>query len=165
MTALRERVIHTVSGMTTLDRILISIDRTPLDAVLRALLGFACIPLLSFLHQDVRSVWIVVIGLLLLMFSLRVVPIFLRKLLPLSPEVKAVWAERRQLAKRYDSFQWQKLFFVGLGLAGYILFSGESLSSTIAVSSFCVLAGAIGLVRWYMQASKVRNGLVNKYVL
>jgi len=151
--------------MTTLDRILISIDRTPLDAVLRALLGFACIPLLSFLRQDVRSVWIVVIGLLLLMFSLRVVPIFLRKLLPLSPEVKAVWAERRQLAKRYDSFQWQKLFFVGLGLAGYILFSGESLSSTIAVSSFCVLAGAIGLVRWYMQASKVRNGLVNKYVL
>jgi len=151
--------------MTTLDRALISIDRFPFDAVLRALLGFACIPLLSFLHQDVRSVWIVTIGLLLLLFSLRIVPVFLRKLLPLSHEVQTVWAERRQVAKRFDSFQWQKLFFIGLGLAGYILFSRELLTSTIAVSSFCVLAGALGLVRWYMQASKVRSSLVNKYVL
>ena len=151
--------------MTTLDRTLISIDRTPFDAVLRALLGFVCIPLLSFLHQDVRSAWIVTISLLLLMFSLRVVPVFLRKLLPLSPEVKAVWSERRQIAKRFDSFQWQKLFFVGLGLAGYMMVSRKLLTSTVAVSSFCILTGAIGLVRWYMQASKVRSSLVNKYVL
>ena len=116
-------------------------------------------------HQDVRSVWILTVGLLLLLFSLRIVPVFLRKLLPLSHEVQTVWAERRQVAKRFDSFQWQKLFFIGLGLAGYIFVSRELLTSTIAVSSFCVLAGAIGLVRWYMQASKVRSSLVNKYVL
>src|SRR5215471_7602470 len=151
--------------MTTLDRALISIDRTPFDAVIRVLLGFACIPLLSFLHQDVRSGWILTIGLLLLMLSLRIVPVFLRKLLPLSAEVKAIWAERRQLAKRYDSFQWQKLFFIGLGLAGYTLFSRELFPSTVAVSSFCVLFGAIGLVRWYTQTSRVRSGIVNKYVL
>ena len=129
--------------MTTLDRALISIDRSPLDAVLRALLGFVCIPLLSLLHQDVRSGWILTIGLLLLMLSLRIVPAFVRKLLPLSHDVKAVWSERRQIAKRYDSFQWQKLFFIGLGLAGYMLVSRELLTSTIAVSSFCVLFGAI----------------------
>ena len=151
--------------MTTLDRTLISIDRTPFDAVLRAVLGFACIPLLSLLHQDVRSVWVLTIGLLLLMFSIRVVPVFLRKLLPLSSEVKAVWSERRQIAKRYDSFQWQKLFFIGLGLAAYVIVSRELFTSTVAVSSFCVLAGAIGLVRWYTQWSKVRSSLVNKYVL
>jgi len=151
--------------MTTLDKALISIDRTPFDFVLRALLGFACIPLLAWLHQDVRSVWILTVGLLLLLLSLRIVPVFLRKLLPLSSEAKAVWAERRQLAKRYDSFQWQKMFFVGLGLGGYTLFSGELFRSAIAVSSFCILAGAIGLVRWYLQVPKVRNGLVNKYVL
>jgi len=151
--------------MTTLDRILISVDRTPFDAVIRALLGFACIPLLSWLHQDVRSGWTLTIGLLLLMLSLRVVPVFLRKLLPLSAEAKAVWAERRQLAKRYDSFQWQKMFFIGLGMAGYMLFSRKLFPSTIAVSSFCVLAGAIGLVRWYMQISRVRSSFVNKYVL
>jgi hypothetical protein len=151
--------------MTTLDRALISIDRRPLDAVLRALLGFVCIPLLSLLHQDVRSGWILTIGLLLLMLSLRIAPVFARKLLPLSPEVKAVWAERRQLAKRYDSFQWQKLVFIGVGLASYMLVSRELLTSTIAVSSFCVLFGTIGLIRWYTQAHKVRSSIVNKGVL
>ena len=151
--------------MTTLDRALISIDRSPLDAVLRVMLGFVCIPVLSLLHQDLRSSWVLTIGLLLLMLSLRVVPVVMRKLLPLSPEVKAVWSERRQIAKRYDSFQWQKLFFIGLGLACYMLVSRKLLTSTIAVSSFCVLFGAIGLVRWYIQASKVRSSLVNKHVL
>jgi len=99
------------------------------------------------------------------MLSLRIVPVFLRKLLPLSAEVKTIWAERRQLAKRYDSFQWQKLFFIGLGLAGYTLFSRALFPSTVAVSGFCVLFGAIGLVRWYTQTSRVRSGIVNKYVL
>jgi len=117
------------------------------------------------LHQDVRSVWTLAIGLLLLMFSLRVMPVFARKLLPLSPEVKAVWGERRQLAKRYDSFQWQKLFFIGLGLACYMLISRELLTSVIAVSSISVLFGAIGLVRWYRQVSKVRSSIVHEGTL
>ena len=151
--------------MTTFDKTLISIDRSPFDAVLRALLGFVCIPLLSLLHQDVSSGWILAIGLLLLMFSLRIVPVFVRKLLPLSPEVKAVWAERRNIAKRYDSFQWQKLFFIGIGLACYMLISGELFTSTIAVPSFCVLFGAIGLVRWCTQAAKAQCTTLNKFVL
>ncbi len=151
--------------MTILDRALISIDRSPLDAVLRTLLGFVCIPLLSSLHQDAHSGWILTIGVLLLMFSLRIVPAVVRRLLPPSPEVKAVWAERRQIAKRYDCFQWQKLFFIGLGLACYMLVSRELSMPTIAVSSFCVVFGAIGVVRWYTQVSKVRSSIVNKGVL
>jgi hypothetical protein len=101
----------------------------------------------------------------LLLFSIRIAPAAIRKVLPLSHEAKAVWAERRQIAKRYDSFQWQKLFFVGLGLTCYILVSREFLTSTIAVSVFCVVFGTIGLLRWQMQLSKVRNSLVNKHVL
>jgi hypothetical protein len=151
--------------MTTLDSFLISIDRSPVDAVLRALLGFACIPFLTLLRQDVRSVRVLTIGLLLLMFSLRIVPVFLRKLLPLSAEVNAVWSERRQIAKRYDSFQWQKLFFVGLGMTCYMLVSQESLPSIVAVSSFCILFGAVGLFRWYTQLSKVRTSIVHKGAL
>lgn len=151
--------------MTALDRALISIDRRPFDAVLRALLGFACIPVLSLLRQDVRNAWVLTIGLLVLMLSLRIVPVFLRKLLRWPLEVKAVWDERRQLAKRHDSFQWQKLFFIGLGLAAYTLFSRIFVTSTIAVSSFCVLFGALGLVRWRTQLNKVRTMVVNNGAL
>jgi hypothetical protein len=99
------------------------------------------------------------------MLSLRFAPVFIRRVLPLSPEVKTIWSERRQIAKRYDSFQWQKLFFTGIGLCCYMLLSRELLPSTIAVSGFCVLFGAIGLVRWSAQVSKVRTSIVNKYVL
>ncbi len=122
-------------------------------------------PSFPFLRQDVRSGWIVAIGLLLLMFSLRIVPVFVRRLLPLSPEVKAVWSERRNIAKRYDSFQWQKLFFVGLGLVCYMLISREFATSAVAVSTFCIVFGAIGLIRWYTQLSKARSSTVNQYVL
>jgi len=151
--------------MTTLDKVLVSIDRRPFDGLLRALIGFVAIPVLSFLRLDIRSNFTLIIGLLSLLLSLRIVPVFLRKLLPLSSEVKAVWSERRQVAKRYDSFQWQKLFYVGIGLACYMLVSRELQTSSIAVSAFCVLFGAIGIVSWYMQASRVRGSVVNKYVL
>ena len=151
--------------MTTFNKVLISIDRSPFDAVLRCLLGFVCIPLLLFLGMDVHSGWILTTGLLLLMLSLRIVPVVLRKLLPLSPEVKAVWAERRNIAKRYDSFQWQKLFFIGIGLVCYMLVSRQMFTSTIAVSSLCIVFGAIGLVRWYTQISKARNSIVNEGAL
>ena len=151
--------------MSMFDRALIAIDRRPLDAVLRVLLGFACIPILSLLRQDIRSAWVLTIGLLVLMLSLRIVPVFLRRLLPWSPKVKAVWDERRQIAKRHDSFQWQKLFFVGLGLACYLLVSQKLLTSAISVTGFCVLFGAIGLVRWYTQFNKVRTTVVNKGAL
>jgi len=151
--------------MTTLDKVLVSIDRSPLDGALRVLIGFVAVPVLSLLRQDVRSGWTLTVGLMFLLLCVRIVPVFMRKLLPLSPEVKTVWAERRQIAKRYDSFQWQKLFFIGIGLACYRLASREVLSSIVVVSIFCVSFGAIGLVRWYAQASNVRNTLVNKYVL
>jgi hypothetical protein len=151
--------------MTTFDKLLISIDRSSLSAALRALFGFICIPLLSFLGLDVHSTLVVTGGLLLQMLSLRIVPVLVRKVLPLSGEANAVWTERRQIAKRYDSFQWQKLFFIGLGMACYMLLSQEILTSTMTVSSCCILFGAIGLARWYTQLPKMRGSIVNKGVL
>jgi hypothetical protein len=151
--------------LSILNRALILIDRSPLDALIRAILGFACIPLLALLRLNIHSIWILAIGLLLLMFSLRVVPAFVRRLLPVPPAVRAVWDERRNIAKRYDSFQWQKLFFIGLGLVCYMLIAHVLSTSTIAVSSFCVVSGGIGLVRWYTQSSEARSSTVNQYVL
>jgi len=159
---LRQRI---ACRMTTLDKILVSIDRRPFDAALRSFVGILVIPILSLLRQDVRSGSSLIIGLLVLMLSLRIVPVFVRKVLPLSPEVNAIWSERRQIAKRYDSFQWQKLFFTGMGLTCYMLISRELFTSTISVSGFCLLFGAIGMARWSAMAPKVRSSLVNNYVL
>jgi len=151
--------------MTTVDKMLLSIDRNPVGGLVRTLIGFFFIPALSLLRQDVRSGWTLIFGLISLLLCLRIVPALMRKLLPLSSDVKAVWSERRQIAKLYDSFQWQKLLFTGIGLACYSLVSRELLTSSIVVSGFCVLFGGIGVVKWYTQAFKVRDSIVNKYVL
>jgi hypothetical protein len=151
--------------MTTLDKILVSIDRRPFDCVVRMLIGFFFIPLLSRLHQDIRSGWVLTIGLILVMLSMRLLPAVARKLLPLSPAIKDIWAERRNISKRFDSFQWQKLLFIGIGLASYILVSREFLTSILGISGFCVLFGAIGWLRWRTQVDRVRNGTVNKLVV
>ena len=149
--------------MTAVEKILVSIDRTYMGALYRIVIGFLLIPLLSLLELDVRSAWTLSLGLLIVLISLRILPAVIRKLLPLPSTAKAVWFERRQIAKRYDSYQWQKLFFVGIGLAGYILASREFLVARIAVSSFCVAFGAVGLARWYAHKSTVRSSLVHEY--
>jgi hypothetical protein len=148
--------------MTPVEKMLIEIDRLYVGALYRIVIGFLLIPVLSLMGLHVRSVWTLSLGLLVVLISLRIVPAVARKLLPLSSAAKAVWFERRQIAKRYDSYQWQKLFFVGLGLAGYTLVSAEWLFSRLFVSGFCVVFGAVGLARWYSHRTAVRISLVHK---
>jgi len=150
--------------MTTRDRILVAIDRNPLGGLVRILIGFLFIPAFSLFQEDVDADWTLIINFLTLLVSIRVVTALMRKLLPLSSEAKAVLSERRRLAKRYDSFQWQKLFFIGLGVACYALVWKGSWWSMV-LASFCVTCGGIGIVMWYRQASKVRAGLVHEHVL
>ncbi|HEY1265377.1 MAG TPA: hypothetical protein VGF06_17735 [Terriglobales bacterium] len=150
--------------MTTFDRILVSVDRNPFGALVRILIGFFFIPAWSLFDEDVDADWTLIIGFISLLVTLRLVPALLRKLLPLSSEVKAVLSERRRIAKRYDSFQWQKLFFLGIGVGCYALtWNGSPWS--IALSGVCVACGGIGMVRWYTQVSKVRGSLVHDRVL
>jgi hypothetical protein len=151
--------------MTVLDKVLVAIDRNPISALYRIAIGYIFIPTLSFLRFDIRSGWTLTLSLLVLLISLRIGPAVMRKVLPLSAAAKAVWTERRGLAKRYDSFQWQKLFFIGLGIGCYVVISGEMLASTIALSGFCLFGGVIGLIKWYSRANKVRTTLVHKYVI
>jgi len=148
--------------MTAVETLLVSIDRTYLGALYRVVIGFFLIPVLSRLGLDVSSVWTLAVGLLVVLLSLRIFPVIVRKLVPFSSAANAVWNERRQIAKIYDSYQWQKLFFVGIGLAGYTLVSREFLNSRIFISVFCVACGAIGLARWSAVVNKVRSGLVHK---
>ncbi len=70
------------------------------------------------------QIWIDLVLFLALLIGLRVVPAVLRELLPFSAEAKQIWFDRRQIAKRYDSYQWQKLFWVGLGLLPYAVNGG-----------------------------------------
>jgi hypothetical protein len=124
-----------------------AVDGVP-GALLRVGIGFATIPAVCGLFGKSEQDWAPWVGLLTVLLLLRAVPVLIRRVIPFSQALEIIWSDRRQLAKRYDSYQWRKLFWIGLGMAIYTGFSGDHSSSRITVSSLCILAGALGLIRW-----------------
>lgn len=128
--------------------ILTTAERAPLGAVYRVILGFVLFPLASILRLPSTNWRDVTVLILSLLVVLRVGPAAVRRVFRFPDGVKAVWAERRQLAKRYDSYQWRKLFWLGLGLCAYIGLSRDFQPSRAIPSLACLLAGAVGMAIW-----------------
>jgi hypothetical protein len=83
-----------------------------------------------------------------LLVALRVVPAVMRRVLPFSVEAKELWAKRRNIAKQHDSYQWQKLFWIGLGLLPYAVISDGLRNGELVVTLICLVCGSIGLLFW-----------------
>jgi hypothetical protein len=98
-------------------------------------------------------------ALLIVLFSflalLRLVPAVIRKAVPFSPAAKSIWGERRGLGKRYDSYQWQKLFWIGIGMLAYSAVSDRYAGAQVALASGCVISGALGWLQW----RRIVNGI------
>ena len=76
---------------------------------------------------------------------LRVVPAGFRIALPFSQEAAEIWREQRNAGRLYDSYQWQKLFWVGLGMAGYLLVAKNPNPLKMGLMLGCLLGGGAGL--------------------
>lgn len=125
------------------------------EGVVRFAIGLAIVPFLTLvLHSDV-SFLAVLSSLLIVLFLLRVVPAVVRRLIPFSHEVQTLWCERRQIAKRHDSYQWQKMFWLGAGLLVYSVLSSSLTSGPGVIAASLLLVGSIGLVRWSRLSSRV----------
>jgi hypothetical protein len=131
-----------------IERALLKISDGAFCAFYLVLIGFATLPAMSLLLGDAGSGWTVVPFLLSILLLLRIVPAVVRKLVPFSGAARDAWAVRRRAAKRYDSYQWGKLLWIGGGLAIYIAASGQFSPSRIVVCATCLLAGAAGMARW-----------------
>lgn len=139
------------STTTPVEDLLLHVDEPPFDAFVRIAIGFVTLPVLERVTQLSgleSSRWVFVPLFLGVLVMLRLVPALVRKLLPFSPSIKSVWAERRQLAVRYDSYQWQKLFWIGLGLVGYAGVSDRLWSVQGCLAAACLVSGAFGLASW-----------------
>lgn len=134
--------------MKTLERCLLAVDTNPWSIISRVGIGLGIPPAFHSLFGDLDSVWAFPAFFLLALIALRVVPAVLRSTLPFSTETKSVWAERRGLAKQYDSYQWQKLLWIGLGLLPYVAIPGEAKNVEVLVTVFCLIGGSLGLLIW-----------------
>ena len=133
--------------MRSLDRFLTGLDSWPWSAMSRAAFGLAIPPVFHALFAGDTSPWTFVTFFVGSLVLLRVVPALLRFALPFPAQVKEIWAERRALAKRYDSYQWRKLFWIGLGLLPHVAI-GEASNGELMVTVACLIGGSFGLLIW-----------------
>jgi hypothetical protein len=134
--------------MRLLERLLVGLDSKPWAAIARVALGFGIPPVSRALSGDHESEWISLTLFIGLLVALRVLPAALRHALPFSDEAKATWRERRNIAKLHDSYQWQKLFWIGLGLLPYLVIGGGLRNGELLVTLFCLIGGGAGLLLW-----------------
>lgn len=141
------------SKVGVVDRLLLRLDEGACGVLYRVLIGFTIIPAMRLLLGSDASDLTLVPFLLLVLLLLRVVLVVVRKVVPFSEELRDAWSVRRRTAKLYDSYQWRKLMWIGAGLALHIAVSGQYRPVQIALSMFCLVTGAVAMVRWHAVAS------------
>jgi hypothetical protein len=154
-------VITTLSAnMRVHERILVLIEQPPWSAIYRIGIGCMMLPLFYRLFGKDDPGWYLVLWFIGVLCALRLLPVVFRKGLPFSREVRDIWIERRQTAKSFDSYQWRKLIWFGIGLAVYVVLSGNSGGIVDALIVFCILCGGVGVLIWRQRATVGGNASV-----
>jgi hypothetical protein len=134
--------------MQQLEKYLVELDSGTSGAVFRVTMGLCIPPVFRALSGAGDQIWIDLVLFLALLIALRVVPAVLRKVLPFSAEAKKIWFDRRQVAKLHDSYQWQKLFWIGLGLLPYATIGSGLKAGEMVLTAVCLIGGGAGLLIW-----------------
>ena len=135
----------------------LALETPPWDSAYRVLIGYGVMPIHLQLFGGNVVPWKLFVFFLALLAALRIVPGILRRVLPFSREVKTVWAERRSLAKRYDSYQWRKLFGLGLGWLAYLLVTGKAQDVPLFLAIACLVSGALGQLFWFKRSKALAD--------
>ncbi len=138
----------------SIERILVGFATPFWQAVYRIGLGFAVLPAFAIVggdHSSSYGLWLFFIAILLVV---RLAPAVFRHVLPFSAPVQGFWRQQRQLAKRYDSYQWRKLFWIGIGLTIYLSIWPRMthLHGAVALAAVSLASGGAGLVVWRTRA-------------
>lgn len=155
----RSREFHDMSrtSINSFERFLITLEGWPGIAISRTTLGVCILPLIRKLSAGHESIFVTLLLFLGVLVALRLIPALLRRLVPFSEEAKSVWLGRRELAKRYDSYQWQKLFWMGLGSLAYASFGAGLRSGEVLVTGICLIGGGVGILLWLRRRDDARR--------
>lgn len=127
---------------------LFRLDTGLFGAAIRYVIGLLMVPLYVALRGTGKPFWELLAFIVIALFAIRLVPAILRKLVPFPAILQEGWAARRRLAKYYDSYQWQKLLWIGIGLAHYAIFFSAAEPTQLNVAIICTTAGALGSSIW-----------------
>jgi hypothetical protein len=141
--------------MRLIEIISLKLDSAPWNAVSRMLLGLILVPSWELLCRRHCPPWMFVFFFFAVLLALRAGPLVVRKALPFSRDAQAVWKSRRRLATIYDSYQWRKLFWMGLGIAFCLKLAGHSDPYMFYLAGVCICGGAIGLMTWLIVSRRL----------
>jgi len=139
---------HSHSNIPARERVVLRLDEFPWSALWRAGIGCVMLVLFSSFFGSANNGWGLILWILTALLALRLIPTMARQCISFSPGTKASWSERRQLAKRFDSYQWQKMFWLGIGFASYMVTSGELGVHGWVLTVCSLISGAVGIVMW-----------------
>jgi hypothetical protein len=145
----------TNSQLNGMEKMVVSLETTPWDSLYRAIIGACLMPAFYRVFGVNDSVWKLFAFFLAVLVALRLVPGMLRRVLPFSREVKSIWGDRRALARRYDSYQWRKLFGLGLGWLVYLFVAGETWPAARFLAGTCFVAGVMGMIVWIKRSKAI----------
>jgi len=141
--------------MQLIESVAVRLDQAPWAPLWRFVLGWSIVAAWIGATRDARRTAAFIVFFLGVLFAVRLVPAVLRKLLPFSASAQAIWAERRRFAKRFDSYQWQKLFWIGLGCTVYLSVSAGAAGGLWPVAILCLASGASGLMTWRFRKAQI----------
>ena len=116
-------------------------------AAWRAGLGFLLLPLLSRLAPGVGPGQGTV-AFLAMLFGIKVAAAVARRLVPVGQQARDLWAARRNLATNFDSYQWRKLVWFGLGVLAAQATGVSPAPWAWGLGAACVLSGLGGEIAW-----------------
>jgi hypothetical protein len=135
--------------MSRTEQLIVRLDDGAWGAVLRFVFGCLVPPVWLPVARWQGAEWTLFPFFLALLLALRVLPAVARRLVRFSDATRTIWSDRRQLAKRCDSYQWQKLFWIGLGIGSFLAVWGPRSGALPLLAATCVFAGGLGLVVWH----------------
>jgi hypothetical protein len=132
---------------TDFDQIYINLDKGIPGALLRIVLGILFVPAVAVVNPQ-AGLGTMTALLLAMLFAIKLFAGVSRKLAPASTLVRSHWEWRRNLARYYDSYQWRKLLWFGVGiLVGGALHWSETTPQWL-LGLACVVAGAVAEIMW-----------------
>ncbi len=146
------------SRSKAVEHALANLDAAPWGALYRAAIGYALLPSLSVLTGGADAGWWLLPWFIAVLVGLRVLPALLRKRWKVSPELSAIWLDRRVMAKRYDSYQWRKLLWIGIGLSAYLAWQDRLTMPAVVLALFCLVGGITGSVVFRIRMKVSRRG-------
>jgi hypothetical protein len=129
-----------------LDNVLINLDIGMPGALWRVALGILLGPTVEIVHPG-TALWMVS-GLLAMLLSIKVVGVVARRALLPSDRVRSHWEWRRDLARYYDSYQWRKMLWFGIGIVTSAALGLPGTRAQWVLGVACVAAGGTAEILW-----------------